>query len=755
MGLNNNNPTATLDISGQIKITGGSPGTNKVLTTVDGSGLATWENSPAGFANPMTTDGDLIYQSAGAPARLAGATGILKSDGTTPSWGAVDLSGTDVANILPLSSGGTGATTPAGAQVNLGLGALATQASVSSAFIDDFTITGNDLNDMGASAGDVLMYDGATWAPGSGSGWSIGGNNITDPLTEYIGTNAGELAIHADGSERMRFDAAGNVGIGTTTPTQNLTVQGGLNIDAADANDGTSANNTLHFGGTSGETIGSRRTAGVNQFGLDFYTNDVARMSITQAGMVGIGGTNPGTKLHVFGNAGMFRLEGTDHGYMEFNVGSTRQGWLGYGFGGSTNLTLASDVNGGNIILETNNGKVGIGTTTPSSKFHVSGASASFTYTDGNQAAGKVLTSDANGLASWVTPSGGFNTNNFVPKGNGSSMIASNISDDGSLVLVNSPLTILSGPNNAYFDNGGSLHFSGTGRLKIDANAPVFEYSGNNKVSLMLNNPKFEFHGLDGGLNEYVPFSVDWTAAEARVNNTTGGTATFRATSEGLGTANTDGLEIDIDATGAAHILNNESGNLVLGTGGTNVVNILSTGQVGFSATPGAAEAFIVGSNSTNGNGASLSIGGVWTNTSDSTKKFNIRPIQYGLSDVMKLRPVSYQLKGTAKQDFGFLAQEVKQVLPEIVYGEEGKMSMSYGQITSVLTAGMQELVKQNEEQAKAIKELKELLAAKDKQMATLEASLKQNQNLNKEFEALKADLEKIKQLLGAEAKKD
>ncbi len=50
----------------------------------------------------------------------------------------------------------------------------------------------------------------------------------------------------------------------------------------------------LVFGGTgSGEGISSKRTAGGNQFGLDFYTGFNARLSIDSAGRVGIGTTAP------------------------------------------------------------------------------------------------------------------------------------------------------------------------------------------------------------------------------------------------------------------------------------------------------------------------------------------------------------------------------------------------------------------------------------------------------------------------------
>lgn len=64
----------------------------------------------------------------------------------------------------------------------------------------------------------------------------------------------------------------------------------------------------------------------------------------------------------------------------------------------------------------------------------------------------------------------------------------------------------------------------------------------------------------------------------------------------------------------------------------------------------------------------------------------------------MKLRPVTYKLKGSDNQDIGFIAQEVKRIIPEIVYGEEGEMTLSYGQITSVLVKAIQDQQKQIDE---------------------------------------------------------
>jgi len=129
----------------------------------------------------------------------------------------------------------------------------------------------------------------------------------------------------------------------------------------------------------------------------------------------------------------------------------------------------------------------------------------------------------------------------------------------------------------------------------------------------------------------------------------------------------------------------------------------------GFGIAPGIA-AIKVGSSTLNGNGATLTLTGVWTNASDISKKYDIQNLNYGLNEVMKLHPVTYKLKGTNNQDIGFIAQEVKKIVPEIIYGDDGQMTMSYGQLTSVLVKAIQQQQKQIEAQQKQIDELKKLV---------------------------------------------
>lgn len=68
-------------------------------------------------------------------------------------------------------------------------------------------------------------------------------------------------------------------------------------------------------------------------------------------------------------------------------------------YAGASNSVVIGSING--INGATANTNVGIGTITPNANLHVSGT---VKISDGTQGAGKILTSDANGLASWQAP---------------------------------------------------------------------------------------------------------------------------------------------------------------------------------------------------------------------------------------------------------------------------------------------------------------------------------------------------------------
>ena len=81
------------------------------------------------------------------------------------------------------------------------------------------------------------------------------------------------------------------------------------------------------------------------------------------------------------------------------------------------------------------------------------------------------------------------------------------------------------------------------------------------------------------------------------------------------------------------------------------------------------------------------------TSLSDINHKENIRTIDAGLSLVDQLRGVRYTKKGSALEQIGVIAQEVEEVLPEVVLtGGDGVKSVAYGNIVGVLIEAIKEL---------------------------------------------------------------
>jgi hypothetical protein len=143
---------------------------------------------------------------------------------------------------------------------------------------------------------------------------------------------------------------------------------------------------------------GTQKLGSTNNFSLDFITNNVKRMSLTNGGNLGIGTMAPLSKLHVqTGSSGIspffqsaITAESSTNTYMNLlspsasetgilfgnNSGNTSGGIIyNSSFAGGTPNALQFRTNGNfpRMVL-TGAGNVGIGTTTPKASLHISKA---------------------------------------------------------------------------------------------------------------------------------------------------------------------------------------------------------------------------------------------------------------------------------------------------------------------------------------------------------------------------------------------
>ncbi len=109
--------------------------------------------------------------------------------------------------------------------------------------------------------------------------------------------------------------------------------------------------------------------------------------------------------------------------------------------------------------------------------------------------------------------------------------------------------------------------------------------------------------------------------------------------------------------------------------------------------------------------GAKIATGqSAWSAISDRRAKENITAVGYGLNTVMKLNPRSYNYLGNNFRNLGFIAQDVAEIVPEVVDVPENAdemYSIRYSELIPVLTKAIQEQQAQIEELKAEVKALK------------------------------------------------
>jgi hypothetical protein len=163
-------------------------------------------------------------------------------------------------------------------------------------------------------------------------------------------------------------------------------------------------------------------------------------------------------------------------------------------------------------------------------------------------------------------------------------------------------------------------------------------------------------------------------------------------------------------------------------------MRIDSSGRVGIGTTP-AAEKLEV-----NGN----ILATAYLHSSDRRLKTDIHTMS-GLDIIRQLRGVHFKWRTDMKDDMGFIAQEVEEVLPELVHTnpKTGIKSVKYDALTSPLVEAVKELDNMCRLQDGSVKKIEAKVADQDGRVKQLEAQVGKLRNENDELKKRLERLEK------------
>ena len=432
-------PTFTVDAKGRLTAAGtasiiadaGTLSGTTLKSTVTGSSLTSVGTITSGVWSATTID--VAHGGTGVTSSTGSGSLVLSTSPTlvTPILGTPTSVTLTNATGLPISTGvsglGTGVATylatPTSANLlsamsdETGTGVLVFANTptlitpvIGAATGTSLSLTGN----LNAAAGTFssTLTAGATTVASLVSPSITGGSATTQSLTYK--TTSGVGATGADhifqvgnngATEAMRITNTGNIGVGTNSPTAKLDVAVGTTTVNAGVNLTGSINDYFEF------NIKNSNAGAGAQSGFNAMADNGS--DITKFAWMGINSsTYSNTAAYNIGGANDVSFMGAGNDLYVANNSTTKS--IIFSTGTSTTPFFNER------MRITNSGNVGIGTATPSTTLEVSGTTrlggattvagaATFTSTVAittGAGAGKVLTSDANGNASWSNTGG-------------------------------------------------------------------------------------------------------------------------------------------------------------------------------------------------------------------------------------------------------------------------------------------------------------------------------------------------------------
>jgi hypothetical protein len=500
--------------------------------------------------------------------------------------------------------------------------------AINTAKIANGAVTGAKIAQGGATSGQVLKWNGSTWAPANDE-TGTGGSNPTGPAGgDLTGTYPNPtIATNAVTTAKIASAAVTDAKLATNSVTTAKIANNAVTVAKLPA--GATASTFLRGDGTWATPAGG---------GGSNWTVSGTNIYNSNSGNVGIGMTSPATKLDVGSTSGnhYVRVSGGSSsivGLELFRSGTGSNDWRIYNTGGNlrfawsdNDLSTATDAM--NINFST--GRVGIGTNTPTQQLDVAG---NIRLRDDNRSIGTWSAHDL----SLTTNS----TERLIVKTDGKVGIG-----------TTSPTGLLT------VDGGGAgTAFPAIRATNTNATGIALLATANSTDAAMVVTQQNTT--ASGGI--IAKFFTTGSYELARIHNA-GGTSGFLSLRGGT------------SATGGGYASGSSTYGLIVGyfdatymhQGVANAYEP-STGN----------RAFVPWTTTTDLGNTSWKWAAVYaTNgtiqTSDKNKKENIQDISYGLDAVMNLKPVSFQWKdkscsvGTGN-NLGFIAQDLEQIIPDVV----------------------------------------------------------------------------------------
>jgi hypothetical protein len=478
----------------------------------------------------------------------------------------------------------------------------------------------------------------------------------SDPNSGIYSPGADQVAISTGGSGRLFIDASGNVGVGTTSPVALLQPNGTVSITGGS---GASSANGLHLyfdTATNSGTITAfhsgvdNRNLTLDGKTIGFTIAGSERLRITSAGLVGVGTSSPGSKLHVAGGATVVSIgsnDAGDTGAAIFYGTGTKYNWK---IGAQQNVDNAFEITpstaaGGTTfttpsLVINSAGNVGIGTTAPGQLLEIHGAS--------NPAAlVKNTTSNVQAYFYASSTAGIFGTPTVHPLVfNVENLEKARIDTSGRLLVGTSTAV---GSSNAVVIKGTSGVSNASIYLGNTANASTL-IAGNTLGFI-------EYGSADGGIGAQVLAAADGTWSSTSDCPTR---LVFSTTADGASSP-TERMRID---NAGQFVFNSATYGLRAQTGSAAGTTIQIFSGFYSASTPGTGTACIYIHSNGNVENTNNSYGAI----SDIKLKENIVDAGSQWDDLKALQVRKYNFKeGQTHTQIGLVAQEVELVSPGLV----------------------------------------------------------------------------------------